>query len=328
MTDVDRRPLAGLSPSHAAGLRRLSTRAASSASTPSSSAPSIAGDSLLSAVHSSGLPLLPALTSSELALAEAILGLPLPPDLRSLLSLTLPFPLWRPLPRLLSALRLPLAATSLHLSRLPSNPLLSPPPPLIPLLPRFYLPALPSLAGNPVFLIDDRKISLFALDLPDFFHRLQSPHRTPLSSRRSPRWIEFWSDAAAADRRRRSSFASPDEFLEIRPSKLPNWVGNYLCRIGSVLRDGGWEESDVSEMVHVADGSIVDGYDEKVALEKLVLKADRCSDSLRRAGWDSDEVSDALGFDYNPPSVRRRSVNLPPGLAAKIGKLAEAVSRS
>lgn len=101
-----------------------------------------------------------------------------------------------------------------------------------------------------------------------------------------------------------------------------------MCRIGSVLRDGGWEESDVSEMVHVADGSIVDGYDEKVALEKLVLKADRCSDSLRRAGWDSDEVSDALGFDYNPPSVRRRSVNLPPGLAAKIGKLAEAVSRS
>ncbi|KAJ0976001.1 hypothetical protein J5N97_017966 [Dioscorea zingiberensis] len=326
MVDVDRRPT-GLSPSHAAGLRRLSNRAASAPSTPAPCTPSIAGESLLSAVKSSGLPLLPALSSSEIALAEAILGLPLPPDLRSLLSLTLPFPLWRPLPRLLSALRLPLAATSLHLSRLPSSPLLSPPPPLIPLLPRFYLPALPSLAGNPVFLIDDRKISLFALDLPDFFHRLTSPHRSHFPSRRSPRWIEFWSDAAAADRRRRSS-ASPDEFLEIRPSKLPNWVGDYLCRIGSVLRDGGWEESDVTEMVHVADAAIVDGYDGRVALEKLVLKADRCSDSLRRAGWASDDVSDALGFDYTPRSVRRRSVTLPPGVAAKIGKLAESVSRS
>uniref|UniRef100_A0A804IEX8 Uncharacterized protein n=2 Tax=Musa acuminata subsp. malaccensis TaxID=214687 RepID=A0A804IEX8_MUSAM len=73
------------------------------------------------------------------------------------------------------------------------------------------------------------------------------------------------------------------------------------------------------------DAAAVDG---QVVLDALLLKAVRCSDSLRRAGWSSEEVSDLLGFDLRPEQRRRPPLKLPPEIAVKIGKLAEAVSRS
>ncbi|KAJ0969892.1 hypothetical protein J5N97_022769 [Dioscorea zingiberensis] len=84
-------------------------------------------------------------------------------------------------------------------------------------------------------------------------------------------------DRVLKKRRQHRNSVSPNELLKIHSSKIPNWVGDYLCRIGSVLRDDGWEESNVTEMVHIADAAIIDDYDILVALEKLVLKADRYS---------------------------------------------------
>ncbi|CAA6664956.1 unnamed protein product [Spirodela intermedia] len=228
-------------------------------------------------------------------------------------------------------------------------------PLLIPLFDRCYIPCNPCLAGNPVFFVDESRILCCGLDLADFFERealfrspLPSADLHGLRLRPDPRWIEFWSDAACDRRRRISSSSSssssscsssselpphPQAFLEIRPPKLPKWVAGFLDRIGEVLRDGGWGPLDVEEMVHVPSAAASrwpdDGGDDssfamaassalvdsQAVFDSLLLKADRCSDSLRRAGWSSEEVTDALGFDFRrrsrkegprPPSTYRR----------------------
>lgn len=93
-------------------------------------------------------------------------------------------------------------------------------------------------------------------------------------------------------------------------------------------------------MVHVPASRVFAGGDELAAtaelvdadavLDALLVKADRCSDSLRRAGWTTDEVSDALGLDLRRRRGKdhRPPVKLPPAIALKLAKLAEAVARS
>jgi hypothetical protein len=206
------------------------------------------------------------------------------------------------------------------------------------------------------------------LDLLDFFKRdpafVSTPEpmqrfqvaSTPANMRRSldmvagrsPRWIEFWSDAAS-DRRRRdssssdsstvstsscSSSDSSDQSSLVGSRHSPVWVDNYLDQIGSMLKEAGWEESDVSEMVRVSASDTFDGEDvvlvnSESALDVLLVKAGRCSDSLRRAGWSSDEVADALGFGLRREKKERRlAVRIPPEIADKMEKLAHYVALS
>ena len=35
-------------------------------------------------------------------------------------------------------------------------------------------------------------------------------------------------------------------------SEIPKWVDEYVEQIGFVLRNGGWSESDISEIVEVS----------------------------------------------------------------------------
>ncbi|KAK7263130.1 hypothetical protein RJT34_30715 [Clitoria ternatea] len=86
--------------------------------------------------------------------------------------------------------------------------------------------------------------------------------------------VEFWRGAAVDRRRRISSSAK--------------WVEQYIGRMESVLREGGWSESDISEMVEVSGSGIVQ------------RDMDRFSESLRKSGWSSEEVLDAFGF-HSPP---------------------------
>lgn len=106
----------------------------------------------------------------------------------------------------------------------------------------------------------------------------------------------------------------------------------YLERIGSVLRQGGWDESEVEEIFHVSASGFVEEeavlVDSQAVFDLLLLKADRFSDTLRRAGWSSEEVSEALGFDSRPNKERKPVKKLSPELVEKIERLAEYVSRS
>ncbi|CAD6245482.1 unnamed protein product [Miscanthus lutarioriparius] len=87
-------------------------------------------------------------------------------------------------------------------------------------------------------------------------------------------------------------------------------------------------------MVEVAaSGGVFDGeeaapaaVDSDAVLDALLLKADRCSDSLRRAGWSSEDVSDALGLDLRHCKERPRpAVRVPPEIAVKVERLAQSV---
>ncbi|KAH6803941.1 hypothetical protein C2S51_032188 [Perilla frutescens var. frutescens] len=239
-------------------------------------------------------------------------------------------------------------------------------PLLIPIFNRCYIPCNPCLAGNPIFYVDENRIFCCGFDLSDFFdrestlfHRSSDPDSVSkqrsvaekssgssmnvsrrsldaVTGGRTPRWVEFWSDAAV-DRRRRnsnsssSSSSSPDRYIDMPRSEMPKWVDEYVSQIGTVLREGGWAESDVSEIVHVSASGFFEGemvmLDNQSVLDALLLKADRFSDSLRKAGWTSEEVSDALGFDFRPEKERKQAKKLSPELAERIGKLAESVNR-
>lgn len=101
-----------------------------------------------------------------------------------------------------------------------------------------------------------------------------------------------------------------------------------------MLKKGGWRDREVDEMVEVtASGLLDDGEeaptpDSEAILDALVLKTDRCSDSLRRAGWTAEDVSDALGLDFRRGEERSRSaVRIPPEIAAKVQRLAQALAR-
>ncbi|XP_042439737.1 uncharacterized protein LOC122025048 [Zingiber officinale] len=309
------------------------------------------------------------------------------------------FPDWRSSHRRLrAALDLPLAAVSLQVARgalwprawgrrptVPDRAMclsraeLRRTPILIPLFDRCYLPCFPCLAGNPIFYVDEHRLFSCGLHLADFFQRepalytaspvpLNPPPQPPPARRsldavpgNTPRWIEFWSDAASNHRRshrhrRKSSFSTssfsssssscgsasptqldPEQFVEIQPpSRLPIWVDGYLNAVGSVLRSAGWDDSDVNEIVRVPASGMFDADDEpweaaidsEAALDALMVKADRCSDSLRRAGWSPDEISDALGFDFRRHWRRgeRSQVKLPPEIALRAEKFAEAVA--
>ncbi|KAF2916522.1 hypothetical protein DAI22_09g125600 [Oryza sativa Japonica Group] len=395
MVDVDSR-MAGLAhpAAHAAGLRRLSTRAA--AGPPSASASPRHGlhsfdgvaAAVLSHLRKTGVVVLPGLSDAEFARVEAEMGFTFPPDLRAVLAMGLPsgagFPDWRGRAWLRAAFDLPIAAASLQIAkgalwprcwgRRPSDPdrarrlarfAIRRAPLLVPLFDRCYLPCRPCLAGNPVFFITDDRVLCCGLDILHFFTRessfqpldVSSPSATPSSgictphTRRSldavcggqaPRWIEFWSDAAS-DRRRRDSSSSEASTASSSssssgcpsppPRSTPLWVDNYLDKLGSVLKKGGWRDREVDEMVEVTASGLFDGEeappaDADAVLDALFLKTDRCSDSLRRAGWTSEDVSDAFGLDLRRRKEQPRpAVQIPPEIAAKVQRLAQAVAR-
>lgn len=398
MVDVDRR-MTGLNPAHLAGLRRLSARAAaSSPSTPLPARNSLISftslaEKVLTHLKNSGVQVQPGLSDKEFARAEAEFGFAFPPDLKALLSAGLPvgpgFPDWRSAgsarQQLRATLDLPIAAISFHIARnalwskswgvRPTEPeramkiarnALKRAPLLVPVFNHCYIPCNPSLAGNPIFYVDENQIFCCGFDLSDFFDREKSTlfaKSDPLKlikqrsvneksggalsniSRRSldavvggrtPRWVEFWSDAAV-DRRKRnsnssnSSSSSPDRYFEIPRSGIPKWVDTYVQEIGSVLKEGGWADSDVSEIVDVSSSGFFDGemvlLDNQAVLDALLLKADRLSESLQKAGWSSEEVSDAFGFDFRQVKQRKPAKKMSPELVEKIGKLAESVSK-
>ncbi|KAJ4891019.1 Uncharacterized protein Rs2_30767 [Raphanus sativus] len=199
MVDVDLRTT-GLTQAHAAGLRRLSARAAAP-STPrirNSLLPSSTfADEIITRIKNSGIKVQPGLSDAEFTRVEAEFGFAFPPDLRVILSSGLSvdagFPDWRsPGARLhlRAMIDLPTAAVSLQVAK---NSLwckswgLKPPDPekalrvarnalkraplLIPVFDHCYIPCSPSLAGNPVFFIDETRIFCCGSDLSEFFRR-------------------------------------------------------------------------------------------------------------------------------------------------------------
>ncbi|MBA0760900.1 hypothetical protein Gotri_023612, partial [Gossypium trilobum] len=171
MVDVDRR-MSGLNPAHIAGLRRLSARA--SAPLTATSHPvrnglqsfSSLADKVISHLRDSGFKVQPGLSDAEFARAEAEFGFVFPPDLRAILSAGLPIARntlwsksWGPRPSN------PEKALRVARNALKRAPL------LIPIFSHCYIPCNPSLAGNPIFFIDETRIFCCGFDISSFFDR-------------------------------------------------------------------------------------------------------------------------------------------------------------
>eukprot|EP01018_Ginkgo_biloba_P024256 Gb_09201 [translate_table: standard] len=168
---------------------------------------------------------------------------------------------------------------------------------------------------------------------------------SPWSSK-TPRWIQFWSDLA--DKRQNSSLATSPERLfssskvDVDLAKtatkgegeclsdlcLPRWVIDYLDDLATVLRDGGWKEEDINDIIQVSS-SPLDAeavfLDSQTILEGLLLKADLMSNSLRKAGWSSQDLAEIFDIDY---PIRKPTKKLSPELVERIGKLAEFVAQA
>ncbi|KAM0890605.1 hypothetical protein ACQ4PT_026934 [Festuca glaucescens] len=146
--------------------------------------------------------------------------------------------------------------------------------------------------------------------------------RTPRDPRprralRRWRWIEFWTAAAAAGDRFLEVRTDATETTTIPVSHAPSWLRSYLEWAGSLLRRGGWGDDEVEEITRVSPSG-----GEATA---SALKVDWCCGELRRGGWGAEEVVEVLGALLGPRRVRRASVALSSDVAARVGRLAEAV---
>jgi hypothetical protein len=168
------------------------------------------------------------------------------------------------------------------------------------------------------------------------------------------RWIEFWTELV--EKRHSSCMGSPrsssssssssskvavdlvksaaqenrnDNRLQCR--SMPQWMLCYLEDLAALLRNGGWREEDISDIVQVSSTPLDPDnvlFDSQAVLEGMLLKADSMSESLRRAGWSSQDVSEAFDFDFAITEPRRPAKKLSHEFVQRIGKLAEFVGHA
>ncbi|KAE8672604.1 putative LRR receptor-like serine/threonine-protein kinase [Hibiscus syriacus] len=263
MVDVDRR-MSGLNPAHIAGLRRLSARA-SAASTPTSLAVrnglqsfSSLADKVITHLRDSGFQVQLGLSDAEFARAEAEFGFVFPPDLRAILSAGLPvgtgFPDWRSVGarlHLRASIDLPIAAISFQIAR---NTLWS-----------------KSWGPRPTDPEKALRVARNALKraplLIPIFNHCYIPCKPSLAD----------GSSSGATRRRNSS--SPERYINMQRNKMLKRVEDFIDKTGCVLREGGWAESDIDEMMHVSLSGFFEGemvlLDNRAVLDALLLKVDR-----------------------------------------------------
>nr|CAD1837327.1 unnamed protein product [Ananas comosus var. bracteatus] len=177
------------------------------------------------------------LTAAELAAIEASLGFSFPPDLRALLAEALPispgFPNWRsPSSSLLLLLRRPLADLLLRADR--ARETLDRAPILVPIYRRYYVPASPALAGNPVFHVRAGEVRVAAVDIADFFARWGSGAVVAAAAaawggkREEARRVEVWTEMAE------------EEAGTCGRGEAARAVERGLVEMGARLREAGW----------------------------------------------------------------------------------------
>ncbi|KAI4327293.1 hypothetical protein L6164_019772 [Bauhinia variegata] len=299
---------------------------------------------LIDWLQSSNIPVAEGLSDSELTTIESTYHFCFPPDLRSIIQQGLPispgFPNWRSSSRqqLQILLNLPvlsiLRRVSKHNFWHPSwgpkpydaaqaldtaRHLLTRAPPLVPIYRHCYIPSSPNLAGNPVFYIDHQgHVGLLSLDATGFFRKADFISDTsgfehhPVWAATTPRRIEFWSDLAGAclDRRRGWWWGC-----------LNGRLGGCLEQVFWRLRDGGWREDEIREMMMIKSRDTVEGNEQEegegegearsVTLtschghshthwgkekEAMVWHVRVLSLILLRAGWSREDVAYSLGM--------------------------------
>lgn len=274
--------------------------------------------SLINHLKSSPLniPVEQGLTDPELASIEATFDFAFPPDLRAILQEGLPvgptFPNWRS--SSLQQLRILLSLPSFSLLRRvsrgslwcqswgPKPPpgdhdhadvakqLLEKAPVLVPVHRNCYVPSRPGVAGNPVLYVDAENVTVLSCDVTRFFCQEFGFAHVPVWAPKTTRWIDFWSEVVARGETR--GWWSGDECF-----------GGCLEEVFWRLREGGWAEEEVREMM-MMDGC--DGMIEKSGPHVMGDSEDETSVGWRvrvlsmvllRGGWTREDIVDCLGVE-------------------------------
>lgn len=279
--------------------------------------------SLIDHLKSSGIAVAEGLSDSEISTIESSFNFCFPPDLRSILQQGLPispgFPNWRSSAQQLQIL-LNLPIFSL-LRRVSKNNFWHPPwgpqpqdggrgletarrflrdvPVLVPIYRHCYIASSPNLAGNPVFCVDhEGDVRLLSYDVSGFFREAEflSGNRgwewdEPVWAATTARRVEFWSEVAEAREEARKGWWW---------SRTKGELGGCLEDVYWRLREGGWREEEIGEMM-VMTGSDPEenGSGKGGALlhdqESMARHVRLLSRRLLRAGWSREDVVYSLG---------------------------------
>ncbi|KAK8652880.1 hypothetical protein V6N13_126903 [Hibiscus sabdariffa] len=296
---------------------------------------------IIQQLESLDIPILPGLTDQEFSSIESTFHFSFPPDLRSILQEGLPvdpsFPNWRSSsPQQLNILlNLPLLSLSKNIKLRnfwsqswgpkPSNPndalalvkqLFTTAPILVPIYRNCYIPSTPNAAGNPVFYVDGEEVRILSFDVTRFFQEVEFLRRggvfKPFMRRKNnkvPAWaataarrIEFWTDVAERGRRVVERGVTSGWWTRGDPVEDDFGLGECLEEAFWRLRDGGWREEEVREMM-MMDGCDHSENKEKNATSSLVDIEDATrhvralSFVLLRAGWSREDVVYSLDLD-------------------------------
>lgn len=259
------------------------------------------------------VPIQEGLSDEEFSSIEAALDFTFPPDLRSILREGLPvgpgFPNWRSssYQQLEILINLPILELLKEVSigkfwceswgDVPRDPdvalalarrFLKKAPVLVPIYRHCYIPSNPNLAGNPVFFVHGGHVRMWSLDMAGFFQkgeffRVETGVSRPAWAATTERRIEFWTEA-----------------VEMARGGTRGWWGGELgvCMEDLFwrLRDGGWREEEVREMM------MMDGQDANVK-QSVVSRENKGvawhvqvhSMIMLRAGWSTEDVVESLG---------------------------------
>jgi len=171
---------------------------------------------------------------------------------------------------------------------------------------------------------------------------------------KSPRWIEFWSDLAEERSNSSLHISSPETFFTCSKTEAdcdlnfnldlakeracyngrsdsnfckPRWLMDYLQELTTLLINGGWNEQEINGMIQAPSSPLGTEdicLDNKTILDGVLLKADSVSNSLRGAGWSTQDIAEIWDFDF---PTKKPTKKFSPELAGRIGKLAENVDR-
>ncbi|XP_061371588.1 uncharacterized protein LOC133314160 [Gastrolobium bilobum] len=275
-------------------------------------------NNLLHRLKSSNVVVDEGLSDTEFSYLESKFNFSFPPDLRVILQQGLPispgFPNWRSSSTQQLQILLNLPSSSIlrrvsdhrfwHPSWGPQPPepthaarrLLNDAPILVPIYRHCYMPSSRDVAGNPVFYVDHRgDVRLLSFDIAGFFREAEfmseSEDLEPVWAATTARRIEFWSEMADASGGRWWWWGRVKGELGV-------CLEGVVCR----LRDGGWREEEIREMMTVTEE---DEEEEETKKDKHELKLkDKeamvwhvrvLSLILLRAGWSREDVVDSLG---------------------------------
>lgn len=291
---------------------------------------------LIDYLKSCNVPVEEGLTDAEFNSIESNLGFTFPPDLRSVLQEGLPvgpgFPNWRlfSVQQLQILTRLPILGLCKEIARSNfwldswgerpvgndeavalANGFLKTAPVLVPIYKNFYIPSSPCLAGNPVFYVYGSDVKLLCFDISGFFQRVEFNKSSNLSlnapawAATEPRRIEFWTELVERGEERvaAESIGGGGHWWWWNEE-----LGRCLEQVFWRLRNGGWKEEEVREMM-MMDGpddrldSDSDCHDKNTGTDQefLVWHGRLLSKKLLRAGWSSEDVVDSLGFPSDSP---------------------------